>query len=592
MFTKRFLVVLLAGITIPAIGLLISFWILNDANRALVQVNLPSIDVICSSKFTLRDPEISAACAEYDTIFLLQNASIWSGFLGIIIPLLGLFSVAICGTNRRRLSFVFPPLIRVIVFLLSISVLLQGAILTYSAYIGESYAIERVHYFLIGAIGLGALFAAIKLIVAATQFGKKLQTSVIGKELSATESQKFFAYVTGLADRLGARRPDNIVVGLEPNFFVTSADVGLPGTAEPLKGETLYVSLPLARLLTEIELSSVIGHELGHFRGEDTAYSLKFAPVYSGLAHSIGAVEEEDEEGASGLAKLPALVTLSYVYEAFSHSERTISRDRELRADLAGAEVSSPKALATALVKVSLYAQLWSKVRSDNVDRLNKGKIAKNLSVTFQDTIRFDVGKATAENVFDTLLDTAISHPTDTHPTLSARLQNLEISPSDIDKADLHAPAHSAIELFDRATDIEEELSKLEHQLMVAMGHVDFPEDQEGDTQHLLRAIYILGASMVNVDGIIQPEEVQAAETIGTQLIEGFDPLDFREICRGTVDLPEIEMISGILKDVLDEAHKRAILEYLEAIAHADGNTNRDEENLLASVKENIGLVD
>jgi Zn-dependent protease with chaperone function len=58
-------------------------------------------------------------------------------------------------------------------------------------------------------------------------------------------------------------------------------------------------------------LTAVIALELAHFRGDDTVYSLKFAPVYRGLGAALEVIDCHEEEGASGLAKLPALAILS-----------------------------------------------------------------------------------------------------------------------------------------------------------------------------------------------------------------------------------------------------------------------------------------
>lgn len=62
-----------------------------------------------------------------------------------------------------------------------------------------------------------------------------------------------------------------LVVGLTPTFFVTEADVHCIGGT--VTGRTMYLSVPLCRILTVEELSAVIAHELGHFRGEDTVCS-------------------------------------------------------------------------------------------------------------------------------------------------------------------------------------------------------------------------------------------------------------------------------------------------------------------------------
>ncbi len=106
---------------------------------------------------------------------------------------------------------------------------------------------------------------------------------------------------------------------------------------------------------------------------------MQFAPVYAGLGKALGAIATDEDEGASGLAKLPAIAMLSYLYEIFATNVARISRDREHKADEAGAAVGSPMSLSTALIKVTLYSGLWGHARKQNVERLNQGKIANDL---------------------------------------------------------------------------------------------------------------------------------------------------------------------------------------------------------------------
>ena len=46
------------------------------------------------------------------------------------------------------------------------------------------------------------------------------------------------------------------------------------------EGRVLYLPLPYMAFLDRAQVSAVIAHELGHFTGEDTGYSLRFAPIY------------------------------------------------------------------------------------------------------------------------------------------------------------------------------------------------------------------------------------------------------------------------------------------------------------------------
>ena len=64
----------------------------------------------------------------------------------------------ISGKNRVRISIIFPFVIFICLISLSVIVFIQGAILTYSTYLIEATTIHRVHYIVIGSIGLGALY--------------------------------------------------------------------------------------------------------------------------------------------------------------------------------------------------------------------------------------------------------------------------------------------------------------------------------------------------------------------------------------------------------------------------------------------------
>lgn len=587
----RLLAVLLVATVIPALGLLVSLWIISDANSDLLKAGLPSYGILCSVLELSNDLDVRAACNEYSNIVLLRDASIVSAILGLGIPLLYWLSALFAGKNRRRLSTIFPPLVRISVVLLSVSVLLQGAIFTYAAYIGQVYAIERVFFILVGAIGLGALLAAIRLIVASFGMGRKLQLPVFGKPLSDVEAPKLHAFVEDLCTRLGARPPNNIVVGLEPTFFATSADVRAIGHPRLLQGETLFLSLPLTRVFSMNELAAVVGHELGHFRGDDTLYSMKFAPVYAGLGRALGVMETGEEEGASGLAKLPALALLSLMFDIFSRSESAVSRDRELEADRAGAEAASALTLVTALMKVVLYSSFWPAIRDTNVDRLNEGKIARNLSKVFADAVKFDVDKMAIEEIIDQVAETSISHPTDTHPTIAARMKSLGVARTDIRKDALGTPPESAIDdLIDGVDNFESELTVLEHQLMVAIGRAHLPEEDEEGHDYLLRIMYALGAAMVAADGKILPEEIHVAEGIGRTLFDGFDPIEFREACENVGDLPSASELAVVLNDVLEQDMKREVVSYLRAISEADEEVAPEEEALLAEVIVGLGM--
>ena len=79
--------VLLITLAIPAVGYLVSVWIINDVNTDLAKEGIPPIETTCSMSEALADPDIPAFCDEFAPIALLGNASLAAGIIGIAIPI-------------------------------------------------------------------------------------------------------------------------------------------------------------------------------------------------------------------------------------------------------------------------------------------------------------------------------------------------------------------------------------------------------------------------------------------------------------------------------------------------------------------------
>jgi Zn-dependent protease with chaperone function len=79
------------------------------------------------------------------------------------------------------------------------------------------------------------------------------------------EQPGIWELAASVAHSLGAPPPDNILLGLEPNFFATESCISVDGVHAD--GYSLFISIPATRMMTEPELRAIIGHEFGHFRG-------------------------------------------------------------------------------------------------------------------------------------------------------------------------------------------------------------------------------------------------------------------------------------------------------------------------------------
>lgn len=480
-----FLIVLIAAI--PVGGYLAGTYVESDFQKQWVEVitkefGSKGLEAVTTGQLSLErfcaepDAATESACQTYSNVQLLKSASVVVLLAGLGLLFAIFLGARFASSSRSLLLNVFSPGIKVVLLGLFALILAQGAIATYGAYIFEATTVHRVHFFLIGGIGLGALLGAFTMIKAGFSVSRRASTSVLGKVISEAAAPELWKFVRGIATRLGATPPNNIVIGLEPNFYVTSADVVVYPGANKQPNETLYLSLPLMRILSRNELTAVIGHELGHFRGEDTKFSLRFYPIYAGTGQALAALKNRSEDGARTLALLPAFAILSFFMEQFAQAERTIGRDRELEADKAGASVSSGRVLATSLLKIGAFAPLWDSIRSAMIEALNEGKSYANVSILYAE-VAASSGKP---ELLDEVAATATAHPTDTHPPTGARIQALGLSVAELREEALNIDAEvSSANLLTNPTKIEEELTDVEHQILLELGVARLPETEQ-----------------------------------------------------------------------------------------------------------------
>jgi Zn-dependent protease with chaperone function len=269
-----------------------------------------------------------------------------------------------------------------------------------------------------GAIGLIILVVkALRALPGAFKLFQPDPLEIHGTNITPTDAPGLWTWVRELAHKLAAPVPDRILVGLDQGFFVTSGRVRLLPAAHETQGLTLYLPLPLMALLDREETAAIVGHELGHFAGEDTAYSLRFLPIYGGVQRSLETVVATAGP-SDNLSLNPSWLYGCWFMERFDHAVQHWSRLREFAADATGEHVAGREPSCRALVRTAAAeAVIHEQLRA----------LHANPDAAPTDLVQ-DLRARAAQAGFaspDEALEQRTSHPTDTHPTTRERLAAL-----------------------------------------------------------------------------------------------------------------------------------------------------------------------
>lgn len=439
--------VLLIAVAIPGLGFWLGHHNVMARNAEAVQALGVDMAAACDVNKVVGDDRFSRLCSGFATNVFLRNLSAATGALGLLLVLGSATLAGWAASNRDRNARVFPVLVPVSLFAIGILTLLQVS----TAVVGL-YAIGLVNLYTVVFV-IAGLLAAIGLFRSLRTLYRRPSISEVSVMIPHADDSRIWRLVHQVATQVGAKAPENVIVGLQPNFYATSAEVRLPGRREALQGETIYLSLPMLRLFEEDELRAVIGHELGHFTGNDVTYTKRFAPLYRTLAIGLWGLNSLGNHWLHRLARLPAVEFTSFLLSLFAINERRISRDREFEADKVGAAASSPEGLASALVKLGHVAGRWRDLR-EAVARDSRIEPVSNVSDRLAAKARIACAYPIANAATSSSYDPA-AHPTDTHPSNADRLAALGVRQEDLHTGfsdegwAVHAGAQSELEALE-----------------------------------------------------------------------------------------------------------------------------------------------
>lgn len=279
---------------------------------------------------------------------------------------------------------------------------------------------------------MGLMFVAATGIAIIAVFKRPDMTfPVEGRILDEAGSAALMQHLGGVAANLGIERPNQIIAGIDDNFFVTEHTVKVGD--KTVDGKTLFVSLALLRNITRGEANAVLAHEMAHFSGSDTVYSKKISPLLSRYVEYMKALY------AGGVSR-PVFYFMFAFWSLYQLSIQRLSRQREFRADGIAAQQTSPVSLANALIKISTFSRYRAKVEEDTFKKdrvLESVDIPTRVAEGFPGFVReciagSDLGESTT------------THPFDSHPTMRDRFAAVGLGEVAIDEKTLLAPVEDS----------------------------------------------------------------------------------------------------------------------------------------------------
>ncbi len=267
---------------------------------------------------------------------------------------------------------------------------------------------ERISLKLILTVAVMAVIA-VALVIRAIFKSPKTEFGVTGAVLTKESHEALWNELTAICAKVGAQPPDQVIAGIDDSFFVTEHPVTVAKGV--LKGKTLFVSLALLKHLDRTEADAVLAHEMAHFSGDDTVYAAKISPLLSRYQEYLQSLH------ASALT-MPVFYFMNCFRALFQLSLSRLSRQRERRADQLAADVTSPRAIAGALVRVAAYSRFRQSVENElfkHETALESANVSARIDEGFPAYAVAFAGKKESGTI-------ETPHPFDSHPPLQERL--------------------------------------------------------------------------------------------------------------------------------------------------------------------------
>jgi Zn-dependent protease with chaperone function len=367
------------------------------------------IAVICHPNNGAIDGSLKGICETYDDtqsqFYKIYHLARWTLYIGGGVFLAVLIFAASAFISRQFQYYSLMSSWWLLMLTAALEAISQGIMMVWLAYWLSAFFLEKIPLqvlFLVGLLAFGLVACAIFAIFKRpTHFMPVEGLPVIHERASV-----FWNHIHQLAKTMQTEPPSQIIAGIDPNFYVTESGIAANGIN--YQGRTLYISLPLLKMLSRSEITAILLHELAHFKGGDTTSSAKL-----GLA-----LQRLEEYCKANLWFFPLRIYLMI----FGIARSRDGRDREFMADQAAANQGLAKELSKSLIKFIHYTNFRSLTERllFAQNKIYQGNIRIAQAIE-SGIINHDQTREFA----DSMLAAASPHPFDTHPPLQARLERL-----------------------------------------------------------------------------------------------------------------------------------------------------------------------
>lgn len=381
--------------------------------KAFYRANPPS--ALCKSTDPALAEDKQDLCPQYSAAWHFATAkrvANWTLALGALALLAALALGAWAYKNRAAHYASFVLGWRLLSSTAALQVVLQGAMLVWltfwlQAFFWQKYSVKLI--LVIGFLAAVAMFFAISGIFRRPV----LRNQVSGEPIAEADAPALWAQIRTLAKQLKTAPPQHIVAGIDTNFFVTEAPLSVGD--KTLTGRSLFVSLPLLRLLSTEQANAVLAHELAHFRGGDAASSAALGPKLAQYADYLALLH------SSGLTR--TAYYLMHLYRViFEFALQKDSREREFLADRIAAKLVSPAGIAESLIKIAAYARYRSSVENQLFGQ--QRQLQSQLGIA-QFVAQGLPGYAASGEFLQEMKTAQVPHPFDSHPSLAERMHRV-----------------------------------------------------------------------------------------------------------------------------------------------------------------------